>query len=228
MKAYQWILFDADETLFHFDAFRGLQVMLQQYRMDFSQTDYHEYQLLNQTLWGHYQQGLITAAQLQCQRFEVLGDKLNVAPQQLNRNFLCAMAEICEPLMGAASLLNTLKDKCKLGIITNGFTELQEIRLQRVGYRHYFDVLIISEQVGVAKPHLDIFTHALEIMGKPLGDNVLMVGDNLESDIKGGLNAGLDTCWFNPHNKPKSDDIQPHYQVTSLTELETLLRQQFK
>ena len=82
---------------------------------------------------------------------------------------------------------------------------------------------MISEEVGVAKPHRDIFEHALTIMGRPQRDNVLMVGDNPDSDILGGINAGLDTCWFNRENKPIPDGIIPKYQVSSLWGLEQLL-----
>lgn len=78
-----------------------------------------------------------------------------------------------------------------------GQIKLQQVRLERTGFRNHFDVLIISEQIGVAKPHPDIFEHALSVMGSPARERVLMVGDNPDSDILGGLNAGLQTCWIN-------------------------------
>jgi 5'-nucleotidase len=124
-----------------------------------------------------------------------------------------------------ADLLNTLRGKVKLGIITNGFTKLQQVRLERTEFRDHFDVLIISEQVGVAKPHPDIFEYALSVMGHPSREQVLMVGDNPDSDILGGLNAGLHTCWVNANNRPEPMNIKPHYQVSSLSELESLLVQ---
>jgi 5'-nucleotidase len=133
------------------------------------------------------------------------------------------MAEICIPLDGAMSLLNALKGKTKLGIITNGFTELQQARLDRNGFNDYFDLLVISEQVGFAKPHPRIFEHALTNMGNPAPENVLMVGDNPASDILGGINAGFDTCWLNSHNRLLLEGIFPKYQVSSLAELEELL-----
>ena len=223
MKTYEWILFDADETLFHFDAFSGLQLMFSNFGVSFSQQNYHKYQMVNKPLWVDYQNGDITAQQLQHQRFSTWADHLQVSTQHLNSAFLNAMAEICTPLEGAVSLLNNLKSKTKLGIITNGFTELQQIRIERTGLKGYFDLLVISEQVGVAKPHRDIFDHALSNMGNPDREQVLMVGDNPDSDILGGINAGLDTCWLNVDNKPAPEGITPHYQVSSLPELEKLL-----
>lgn len=159
----------------------------------------------------------------QHQRFQTWAERLDETPKTLNSAFLSAMADICAPLAGATELLNALRGKVKLGIITNGFTELQQVRLERTGFRNHFDVLIISEQVGVAKPHPDIFEHALSVMGSPARERVLMVGDNPDSDILGGLNAGLQTCWINAEHKPEPAGIKPHYQVTSLPELESIL-----
>ena len=102
-----------------------------------------------------------------------------------------AMAEICAPLPGAVSLLNALQGKVRMGIITNGFTSLQQTRLERTGLRDHFDLLIISEQVGVAKPDARIFDYALAQAGNPPRSRVLMVGGTAESDIRGGVNAGL-------------------------------------
>lgn len=223
LKNYSWILFDADDTLFHFDAFSGLKLMFSLYDVTFTPQDYAEYESINRALWIEYQNGAINAEELQTRRFITWADQLQCRPQVLNHAFLEAMAEICVPLDGAISLLNALKGQAKLGIITNGFTNLQQTRLERTGLTEYFELLVISEQVGFAKPHPGIFDHSLAIMGHPTRDQVLMVGDNPDSDILGGLNAGLQTCWLNRHNKLLPNGIVPHYEVRSLKELEHLL-----
>jgi 5'-nucleotidase len=223
MQNYAWILFDADDTLFKFDSFTGLKLMLASYGVVFSKRDYVEYQKLNKSLWIKYQQDLISAEQLQSQRFAVWGNKLNVDPHILNAAFLEIMAEICIPLDGAVNLLNALQDKVKLGIITNGFTQLQQTRLERTGLAKHFEVLVISEQVGFAKQHPGIFDHAMTLMNHPPREQVLMVGDTLESDIVGGLNAGFHTCWLNANKHAVPKHVKPHYHVTSLVELEKLL-----
>ncbi|BCU57124.1 pyrimidine 5'-nucleotidase [Enterobacter kobei] len=220
---WDWIFFDADETLFTFDSFGGLQRMFLDYSVTFTADDFQDYQAVNKPLWVEYQNGAISALQLQHQRFEGWAAKLNVPAGDLNEAFLNAMAEICTPLPGALSLLKTLKGKAKLGIITNGFTALQEIRLERTGLRDYFDLLVISEQIGVAKPHPAIFDYALEQAGNPARSRVLMVGDTAESDILGGMNAGLSTCWLNAHQRTLPDGVEPTWTVTSLGELEQLL-----
>lgn len=223
MKAFNWILFDADETLFHFDAYAGLQLMFKGYGVDFTLEQYGVYQALNQPLWVQYQSGEIGAKQLQEQRFSYWGEQLHVAPSLLNAGFLQAMAEVCTPLPGAVSLLNALQGKAKLGIITNGFTDLQQIRLERTGLHNHFDILVISEQVGAAKPHPQIFAHAKELMGNPDPESVLMVGDNPIADIGGGKQAGFYTCWLNRFDATLPAGITADLEVQSLTELEAAL-----
>lgn len=220
---YQWILFDADETLFHFDAFKGLQLMFSRFDVDFSLTDFSIYQQVNQPLWVEYQDGNISAQELQNTRFESWARKLSVTTQHLNSAFLTAMADICSLLPGAKSLIEALTGRVQMGIITNGFTELQTIRLQRTGLLERFAPVVISEEVGVAKPDVAIFEHALGHMQHPDREKVLMVGDNPHSDIQGGLNAGFDTCWLNSDGREAPQGIAPHYQVGSLCELQALL-----
>ncbi|WED42047.1 pyrimidine 5'-nucleotidase [Legionella cardiaca] len=223
VKNYEWILFDADETLFSFDAFSGLQRLFLDFGINFTQQDFQEYQLVNKSLWVDYQNGAITAQQLQHLRFNKWANKLEISSKELSRAFLATMAEICTPLEGAVNLLATLQGRVKLGIITNGFIELQQVRLERTKLGGYFDLLVISEEVGVAKPDPAIFNYALSKMGNPAPERVLMVGDNPDSDILGGMNAGLDTCWFNADKKPIPSGLNPQYQISSLLELEGLL-----
>lgn len=220
---WDWIFFDADETLFTFDSFTGLQRMFLDYSVTFTAEDFQDYQAVNKPLWVDYQNGAITSLQLQRQRFVGWGEQLNVPPEELNDAFMNAMAEICAPLPGAVSLVNALHGKVKMGIITNGFTSLQQIRLERTGLRDRFDLLVISEEVGVAKPDPRIFDYALEQAGSPDRSRVLMVGDTAESDILGGINAGLSTCWLNAHHREQPAGIEPTSTVASLSELEQLL-----
>jgi YjjG family noncanonical pyrimidine nucleotidase len=233
---YQWIVFDADETLFHFDAFSGLKRLFKRYEIDFSQGDYEVFQKLNKPLWLDYQEGRITAKELQIKRFTAWAEKLDVDPVSLNQQFIEAMADICQCLPGARKLLELLHrkehskengkehGKAKLAIITNGFTALQKVRLERTDLAHFFEHVIISEQVGVAKPSSDIFEHALAAFGNPAKERVLMVGDTLSSDILGGKNAGLDTCWINHHGEQVVDTVGATYEVACLTGLYNLIK----
>lgn len=220
---YDWILFDADETLFHFDAFKGLQLMFSRKGVDFTEQDFTHYQTVNKPLWVDYQDGKVTADELKHKRFTEWAEKLNTTTADLNTAFLEAMADICTLLPGAKELMEALQGKAKMGIITNGFTELQAIRLERTGMSDYFEHVVISEQVGIAKPDLGIFEYAMTQMGNPCKTRVLMVGDNLHSDILGGNNFGIETCWLNTTGASVDERIAPSYTVESLNELKNIL-----
>lgn len=223
IKNFSWVLFDADDTLFHFDAFSGLRHLFSGFNLVFTEQDYAEYQSVNKPLWVEYQKGNISSLYIQQQRFTLWEQRLNCPAQELNNSFMTIMAQICTPIAGVVPLLDSLKDKVGLGIVTNGFTQLQQERLKRTGLHDYFDLLVISEEVGVAKPHKAIFDHTLALMGNPIPEQVLMVGDNPDSDIVGGMNAGLQTCWFNQHQQEAPEGITPHYQVSSFEQLHRLL-----
>ncbi len=215
----EWVLFDADDTLFHFDAFSGLSLMMHAYGLGFSEQEYQQFQALNQPLWVLYQQGDIQADELKVRRFTALGQRLGVEPAVLNRQYLQAMAQVCPPLPGAIELLQRLKGQKRLGIITNGFTDLQQVRLEKAGLQDHFDLLVISEQVGAAKPNPRIFQHALEQMGQPDPSTVLMVGDNPQADIAGGRQMGFYTCFVQHPGKQLPAGIQADLTVKTLAEL---------
>jgi putative hydrolase of the HAD superfamily/5'-nucleotidase len=220
---YEYVLFDADETLFSFNVISGLRVVFSAYGIDFTQGDLETYQSTNKPLWLEYQDGIITADYLQVTRFNMWAERVGVSAKQLNDEFLDAMATICEPLPGAVQLLGKLKNKVKLGIVTNGFQRMQSRRIKHTGLDGMFDWLVISELVGLAKPNKAIFEHTFELMGNPNKDKILMVGDTLNSDILGGYNADIDTCWLQHPNAHESDDIKPTYKINRLHELEGIL-----
>jgi YjjG family noncanonical pyrimidine nucleotidase len=200
LDQYTHILFDADGTLFDFDAYNGLCIVFKRHNQTFTKKLFEEYKNINRPLWDQYQLHEITATQVQCKRFEHWQDLLGKSAQDINTSFLDAMSEICAPIDGAKELLDALHGKVEMGIITNGFTQLQKTRLKRTNFTKYFATLVVSEEVGVAKPHPEIFNHTLTQLGNPHPARVLMVGDTLASDIAGGTAAGLHTCWLNPNS----------------------------
>lgn len=222
---YDWILFDADDTLFHFDTFSGLKLMFSNFDIDFTTHDFDNYQVVNKQVWQDYQNGTATTNEIKERRFAYWAKRLNTEAKILNNAFLESMAQVCTPISGVERLLTTLHNKVKMGIITNGLTDLQEIRLRKNSLRHFFDILVISEEVGVAKPNRKIFEYAHDLMQAPAHERVLMVGDNLDSDILGGINAGFHTCWFNQHNLTNQSSVKPHYTISSFHELEQIIVQ---
>lgn len=216
---YEWILFDADETLFSFDAFTGLKQVFAELGVEFTKADHLEYELINQPLWSAYQNGEIDVTHLQEARFAKWGERVGVAPLELNRRFSMTMAKVCQPFAGMEQTIKALASKAKLGIITNGFEDMQQIRLDNTGLSEYFQFVVVSETVGVAKPDVGIFQHAFSLMGQVDKSHILMVGDNPESDIKGGNNAGIDTCWLQLGRKHKETSVIPTFTASDWYEL---------
>ncbi|MEL0648585.1 pyrimidine 5'-nucleotidase [Pseudoalteromonas agarivorans] len=221
---YSYVLFDADETLFRFDILAGMTRMFKAYGIQFTKDDYVHYQKTNKQLWLDYQDGQISADYLQVTRFNEWAEKLDVSAKELNDAFLDSMAQICEPLPGAIELLNKLKPHAKLGIITNGFARLQTVRLEHTGLKDMFEWLVISELVGIAKPNKAIFEHTFELMGNPDKSQILMVGDTASSDVLGGSNAGIDTCWLQHPGEQLPEGITPTYTITTLDQLQSILK----
>ncbi|MDK4696383.1 pyrimidine 5'-nucleotidase [Kingella negevensis] len=217
---YQWILFDADQTLFSFNGHHGLEHLLTHHKQTFTPEEYSHFKTLNDHLWNDYQDGKINLDQLNATRFAQLSQRTGISPKQLNNELQLAMSTICQPLDGATELLHTLrKRQIKIGIITNGFNILQRPRLEHHRLSGCIDLLVTSEEAGVAKPDKRIFQYAFKQMPHTQPENVLMVGDSLTSDITGGHNAGIATCWYNPQQKPLSGCVKPTYEIRSLKEL---------
>ena len=222
MNDYEWVVFDADNTLFRFLDFTGLQRMFdKEWNMTFTHAHYDEYKELNLQLWKAYENGAITAEQLRNDRFKQWAKTLNTTSEKLNIQFLDAMAIVCPPLPGAESLLSALHKKAKLAIITNGFTSMQKVRLDKNKLSNYIDFVLSSEAAGAAKPNKEIFEQALQMMGNPHPSKVLMVGDNPESDIKGAKRLGMATCLLDESNSASPLDLacQSDHAVSSLPQL---------
>lgn len=216
---YQWILFDADETLFSFNSYLGLKSMLARYQIDFSEQDYEAFQAVNKPLWVAYQNNEITAQDIQTRRFAKLSALTGVEPLKLNQELMAEMAWVSKPLDGVIEMLNALHGKVKMGIITNGFTELQQKRLDNTGTSYFFEIVVVSEQIGAAKPDRQVFDYAFALIDEFDRTKVLMVGDTLASDILGGNNAGIDTCWINWHKLENDTGINPTYEVNTISQI---------
>jgi len=128
-----------------------------------------------------------------------------------------------ENLEGSSALAflhwEKLNSNVKLYLITNGLTIVQRPRIKNSTIGNYFEGIIISEEVGFAKPQKEIFDIAFDMMGNPNKDEVLIIGDSLSSDITGGINYGIDTCWYNPDLIEIDNDLNPTYEIQHLLNL---------
>jgi 2-haloacid dehalogenase len=227
-KHYPWLWFDADGTLFDYDRAEktALQRAFQSVDMPFEPEYLRVYRRINQQLWQALERQEITPALLQVRRFELLHEalQLNGSPTQMSAAYVEQLALCAELMDGAEEVLRTLQATCQLAIVTNGLLAVQRSRLARSRIRDYITELIISEEVGAAKPEPAFFAAAFARMGHPAKSDVLLIGDSLSSDMQGGLDYGLDTCWYNPAGEPRPHGLPITYEIEHLRDLLKMLR----
>ena len=125
---------------------------------------------------------------------------------------------------GVEEMLKALSG-CRLAVLTNGFQEVQHARIAISCLKDTFEAIITSEETGFQKPQPEIFDYVFEKLSLFDKGKVLMIGDSLTSDIQGGNNFGIDTCWFNPHGKENSTTIKPTYEIDNYEELVEIVQQ---
>jgi 2-haloacid dehalogenase len=220
---YKWLLLDADGTLFDYDRAEAwalrqtFEVLGCGYEPQYDAT----YRQINGGMWRAFEQGEISQERLRTRRFELLFESLQLEcdPDTFSARYLSNLAKGTDLIEGAEEVLRVLHGKVGLVMITNGLKDVQRPRFARSLIGDYFTDLVISEEVGAAKPSREIFDVAFEKMGQPRKEEVLIVGDGLSSDIKGGNNYGIDTCWFNPAGTPRPLDVEVTYEISDLREL---------
>ena len=116
-------------------------------------------------------------------------------------------------------VLELLQPRVALALISNGLSEVKRPQIERFGFDRIFDAIVISAEVGAAKPSREIFDIAFDLLGKPPKESALMVGDSLTSDIKGGADYGIATCWYNPNGEVAGPDDRITHEIASLKEL---------
>ena len=226
---YQWIIFDADGTLFDYDRaeISALQTAFEQFNNDYKPEYLSLYRISNKILWDAFELGDITLERLKIQRFELFLEQIGISvdAEEFSKEYLLQLSAGTYLIDGAEELLKSLSGKVGLILMTNGIKEVQRSRLGKSSITSYFSDIIISDEVGVAKPDRKIFEIALENMSIIDKDTVLMVGDNLNSDIKGGINFGIDTCWYNPNHIDTNTGIQATYEVNNLKHLQSIIEE---
>ena len=227
MKKYKWLLFDADDTLFDYGQAEAgaLRLTFEQLGVRFDLAYLPVYQRINRQIWQDFEQGKISAEALRTKRFELLFEAIGVSidAERFSAAYLPNLATQSELTEGAFEVVQALHARYRLAIITNGLRDVQRPRLTRSAIRDYIAEIFISEEVGAVKPERAIFEAAFHRMGYPNKDEVLLIGDSLTSDIAGGSNYGIDTCWFNPEGKARRDGLGITFEIRRLTELLEIL-----
>jgi len=226
-KSKRHLFFDLDHTLWDFDknAEETLIELFEIYNfqhLGFSSSAIfiETYTKNNHHLWSKYHMGEITKDQLRAARFINtfidLGIEPSLFPSQFEEDYLNLCPQKTNLFPYAIEVLEYLQNKYVLHLISNGFKKASETKIATTGISKYFTQIIISENVGVHKPHPQIFNYALNGALAEKSESV-MIGDSIEADIRGAQNFGIDAIFFNPNRINTPNDIR--YQITELKEL---------
>ena len=233
-NSYDVLFIDLDDTLYDFtsnsmDAYREVYALMGYERWFRSFEHYYEiYWARNKELWVLYADGKITKEQLNAERYthplRMMGvPDADAVGARFWEESMKRLPLGMKLMPHAREILEYLKPRYRIYILSNGFAELQARKMQSAGIAHYFDGVVLSEDIGVNKPHRAIFDHALRVAGVT-ADRALMIGDNYEVDIKGAHGAGIDQVFYNVSGVDISGEaLAPTHIVCSLLDLKEIV-----
>ena len=215
---YRAILFDADETLFDFQA--GNRIAVNQLMDELGYLDpdrYEQYEAINLECWAALEKGILSHAQLQVARFVRFFDRYPVPgdPRRAAERFVELLGQQSILLPNALETVARIAERLPVAIVTNGITDIQRSRLALSPLKDHVTEVVISEEVGISKPRPGIFEIALDRLGVKAGE-ALMVGDGVNSDIRGANNALIDACWYNPEGKTLPEGVHAEYVISDI------------
>jgi len=223
------ILWDIDGTLLNFEAAErnALRACFRKFGLGECPDDMlRRYSEINKAYWRRLEDGKLTREQVLTGRFrEFFASEglpvpditaLNGAYQLLLGDTVCFQDDSCD-------VVRRLRGKVKQYAVTNGTRVAQERKLAKSGLGELLDGVFISEDLGAEKPSPIFFRHVFRKLAPYGSDEVVIVGDSLTSDIRGGVNAGILTCWYNPERKPMPDDLRIDFNIQRLDEVEDLI-----
>ena len=223
------VLLDLDDTILDFHKAEAIAVRqaLTEMGVDVTDAIVARYSELNAQQWRLLEAGEITRAQVLTRRFELLYAELGLtrSGEETQQRYECLLSQGHYFLPGAEELLETLSQRYALYLVSNGNAVVQEGRLKSANIGRYFQDMFISEHIGADKPQKLFFDRCFQRMPGFRRETAIIVGDSPTSDIRWGINAGIRTCWFNPHHKPPHPDIPADYEIDALSKLPPLLAQ---
>ncbi len=221
------VFFDLDETLLDFHSAETSAIRRTLIRLNIppAEETIARYSAINKSQWELLERGELTRPQVLCRRFELLFQELGVerSGQEAHEIYRDLLREGHDFIPGAREMLDTLQGHYAMYLVSNGNAYTQDQRLKDADLNRYFEKVFISERVGYDKPDRRFFERCFAEIPGFSKEEAIMVGDSLTSDIQGGRNAGIRTCWFNPAGKPADPAIPADYEISELAQLPPLL-----
>lgn len=227
MPKFSTLLFDIDDTLLDFKKTEkySLENTFNDLKIDFTTKNIEIYQRINMALWDLLEKGKISKDKLIVERFRRLLDTLNIKNDALHAsNTYINYLSQCEFMIeGAYKLCQELSKDYNISIVTNGIAKVQHTRIIKTGLYKFFDKVFISDEVGYAKPNIEFFDVVFAELNIKNKNEVIIIGDSLNSDMKGGNNAGIAACWYNPNKLVNYTDSICDYEIFFLDEIRGII-----
>ena len=231
MKKYKHIFFDLDHTLWDFEtnSKQALQQIYDEQKLKergipIFENFHNRYVPINDRYWARYHNNIVSKEKLRLGRFHDTLKEFGVNDEALAETMAQSYIDISPKMTAlfadAVEVLKYLQEKYTLHLITNGFAEVQWIKIEHSGLKPFFEHIIVSEEVGTQKPDKAIFEIAME-RAKTNKDESIMIGDNYNTDIVGARNAGMDQIFFNPKKNRKREPVT--FEISTLIELKEIL-----
>ncbi|MBO4716273.1 MAG: YjjG family noncanonical pyrimidine nucleotidase [Spirochaetales bacterium] len=228
MKKYEFLLFDADNTLLDFDENERVSLLdtFEHFGLPCTEEVLGLYHEINIMYWEMLSRKEIERDALLIKRFETLFERVGIKadPVATENHYRTNLGNGCQIMEGAMEVLMELKKDYKLYVITNGVAKTQHNRLEKSGLAELMEDIFISDEIGYNKPDREFFEYVESHIPCFEHEKALVIGDSLFSDIRGGVEFGLDTCYLNIYHKPNTSEIISTYEIQDIVELPQLLK----
>ncbi len=227
MNKYNYLIFDADRTIFDFDKAESMALskICQNINIKYNEKILRDYREINHKYWFDFENGKIKQEIIKTARFKSFFEFLNINEdsEYYGDLYLTYLSKENYLLPHAYEVIKKLSNSYILILLTNGLSKVQHPRFNNSIIKKYFELFIVSEDVKLQKPDREIFQLIFSKLGITNLDKVLMIGDSLTSDIMGGINAKIHTCWYNIDKRDEKILIKPNYIINDLRELFNIL-----
>ena len=225
----EFLLLDLDDTILDFHKAERIAIArtFRDFGVEPTEAVLHRYHLINKSCWERLETGEWTREQVLVNRFGLLFQELGVEvdPTACARAYEKNLSIGHYFLPGALEAVDALSKKYRLFLVSNGTASVQKGRMTSANLYPYFEKVFVSQEVGYNKPAREYFEKVFAQIPGFDRDRAIIVGDSLTSDIQGGINAGIKTCWVNPAHAAAKNGIQPDYEIEALHQLPALLEQ---
>lgn len=223
----EFLFLDLDDTILDFHKAEGIAIRktISSFGVEPTEAVCARYSVINKAHWEMLERKELTREQVVVRRFAALFEELGVAADaaQCAARYEENLSVGHYFLPGAPETLEVLSKKYRLFLASNGTARVQAGRLKSANISHFFEKIYVSQQIGANKPSMEYFSRCFAQIPDFDPARAMIVGDSLTSDIQGGINAGILTCWVNPDHKPGRPDIRPDYEIEGISQLPALL-----